>query len=128
MDHICPITLRTATIQRNLWRWYPPRDSAWSKTVIKPYIVGHLWCRMELGNLVLCNLLWDVDVVPVAAVKLGNFIYSVIASGTIDSLTDASRRILWFNEHVSIKSEICNYHTCIKVWLYRCTFVKCVMW
>lgn len=49
---------------------------------------------MELGNLVLCNLLWDVDVVPVAAVKLGNFIYSVIASGTIDSLTDASRRIL----------------------------------
>lgn len=49
---------------------------------------------MELGNLVLCKLLWDVDVVPVATVKLGNFIYSVIASGTIDKSTDASRRIL----------------------------------
>lgn len=45
---------------------------------------------MELGNLVLCNSLWVVDVVPVA-VNLGNFIYSVIATDTIDRSIDTKR-------------------------------------
>lgn len=48
---------------------------------------------MELGNLVLCNSSWVVDVVPVT-VKLGNFIYLVIAINTIDRSMDALKKIL----------------------------------